>query len=91
MELKNRFGTFFMLIGFTLLVLFIVADVLEVENLEPWYLLFGVLFAGFGIYLNILGRKPREDSGRFRMIRKVASRGKKKKEDDGEDDSKGDE
>jgi hypothetical protein len=91
MGLKNRFGTFFMLIGFTLLVLFIVGDVMEVEELEAWYLLFGVVFAGFGIYLTILGRKPREDSGRFRMIRKIASRGKKKQKDDGDDGSKSDE
>lgn len=79
-----------MLIGFTLLVLFVMADVLEVENLNAWYLLFGVLFAAFGIYLFILGRKPPEDSGRFRAVRKLTSRSKKKKDDD-EGDKDGDE
>jgi hypothetical protein len=93
MELKTRFGTFFMLIGFTLLVLFIVGDVLEVEELEAWYLLFGTVFAGFGIYLSVLGRQPPEESGRFRLLRRLASRGKKKQEqeEDEEDDSKKDE
>lgn len=91
MELKTRFGTFFMLIGFTLLVLFIIGDVLEVEELEVWYLLFGTVFAGFGIYLSILGRQPPGESGRFRLLRRLASRGKKKQEEEKEDDSKEDE
>jgi hypothetical protein len=91
MELRSRFGTFFMLIGFTLLILFIVGDVMEVEELEAWYLLFGTVFAGFGIYLSILGRQPRGESGRFRLLRRLTDRGKKKQEEDKEDDSKKDE
>jgi hypothetical protein len=81
MDLKNRFGKFFIWVGLILLLLFVAADIVEVENLNAWYLLSGVVFTAFGIYLSILGRKPPEESGRFRTLRKISQRGKQPKND----------
>ena len=69
MNLNKRFGTFFLMIGFALLVLFFASDFLEEVN--GWYLLFGLLFFAFGISLAWRGRTPPEPSQRFRTMRKL--------------------
>jgi len=78
MNLKKRFGNFFLIIGFTLLVLFFASDFLEEVN--GWYLLFGVIFFSFGVSLAIKGRTPPEPSQRFRTVRKLM--GKEQEEDE---------
>jgi hypothetical protein len=80
MDLKNRFGTVFILIGGVLLFLFVAADFVEVENLNAWYLVFGVIFTAFGIFLKASDRKPPEESARFRTLRRLSRRGKQRDE-----------
>jgi hypothetical protein len=87
MDLKNRFGTVFILIGVVLLFLFVAADIVEVENLNAWYLVFGVIFTAFGIFLKVSDRKPPEESARFRTLRRLAGRGKQGDKDAPEEES----
>jgi hypothetical protein len=79
MNLKKRFGNFFLMIGFSLLVLFFASDFLEEVN--GWYLLFGVIFFSFGVSLAWKGRTPPEPSQRFRTARKLFG---KQQEEEGE-------
>jgi hypothetical protein len=79
MNLKKRFGNFFLMIGFGLLVLFFASDFLEEVN--GWYLLFGVIFFSFGVSLAWKGRTPPEPSQRFRTARKLFG---KQQEEEGE-------
>ena len=82
MELKKRFGNFFMLIGFILLVLFFISDYLDQVNL--WYLLFGLILFVIGARLAWKGRTPPEPSQRFRTAKKIIGgldKDKNKKED----------
>jgi hypothetical protein len=84
MELKNRFGSFFIWVGVVLLLLFVAADIVEVEELNGWYLVAGVASLAFGLYLSIMGRTPPEESTRFRTLRRIA--GRRKKSDGGGDE-----
>ncbi len=79
MNFKKRFGNFLMLIGFILLVLFIASDYLDQVN--GWYLLFGVILFAFGVRLAWKGRTPPEPSQRFRTMKKLM--GKQTGEDTG--------
>jgi len=72
MNLKKRFGTFFLIVGFFLLVLFFASDYIERVNL--WYLLFGVIFTSMGVSLAWKGRTPPEPSQRFRTLKKLMGR-----------------
>ena len=67
------------MIGFGLLVLFFASDFLEEVN--GWYLLFGVIFFSFGVSLAWKGRTPPEPSQRFRTARKLFG---KQQEEEGE-------
>ena len=79
MNLKKRFGNFFILIGSILLVLFFVSDYLDQVNV--WYLLFGLIIFTLGVRLAWKGRTPPEPSQRFRTIKKfMGGRDKDKKE-----------
>jgi hypothetical protein len=92
MELRSGFAKIFILVGVILLLLFVAADIVEVERLNAWYLLFGVVFTAFGIYLSVSGRKPPEESARFRTLRRLAKRGRKDDRDEaGDDERQGDE
>jgi uncharacterized membrane protein YedE/YeeE len=82
MNLKKRFGNLFILIGSILLVLFFISDYLDQVN--GWYLLFGLIFFAFGVRLAWKGRTPPEPSRRFRMVKKIMGgqdKDKKEKED----------
>jgi hypothetical protein len=80
--MKSRIGTFLILIGVVLLFLFTAADVVDAEEQNVWYLVFGVIFAVWGIRLKITSRKPPEDSARFRLVRRLTQRGRKKQDDE---------
>jgi ABC-type transport system involved in cytochrome c biogenesis permease subunit len=84
MDLSNRFGTVFIWVGLILLLLFVAADIVEVENLDAWYLVFGVASTAFGIFLKNAGRKTPEESARFRTLRKLT--GGRHNQDSDEDD-----
>ena len=77
MELRKRFGSFFIWVGVVLLLLFVAADIVEAEDLNGWYLLGGAASTAFGLFLSISGRKPPEESARFRALRRMAGRRKK--------------
>ena len=82
MSLMKRFGNFFMLVGFILLVLFFASDYLDQVN--GWYLLFGLILFVFGVRLAWKGRTPPEPSQRFRTVKKIMGgrdKGDKQKED----------
>ena len=74
--MKKRFGTLFFFVGFFLLFLFIAGDMADVDGLSAGYLLFGVLLSLSGWFLLRGGRKPPEESGRFRTVRKLAGHGR---------------
>ncbi len=84
MDLKNRLGTFFILIGFVLLVLFFASDYLRAP--QGWYLLIGAASFGFGIFLVAGTDKPKESNERFRLMRKMFGNDKKEKKDDNKKD-----
>ena len=74
-----RIGTFFVLIGCGLLVLF-VGSVLTAEyNLSILYLLFAaaIMFLGFGLRRTA----PRQEPTRFSSIRKVSQRSRLRREE----------
>ncbi|MEN8240573.1 MAG: hypothetical protein ABFS17_01530 [Chloroflexota bacterium] len=75
-------------IGFFLLFLFVAGDMANVDELSAGYLLFGVLFSVSGWLLLKSGRKPPEESGRFRTVRKLSRRGRKNQGNDEDDQEK---
>lgn len=89
MDFKSRFGKFFIWLGLILLLLFITADIVDVEDLNAWYLFFGTIFLVLGVFLSLAGRKPPEESARFRSVRKMANRRKKKGDDQGSSEGEG--
>lgn len=72
MNLRKRFGNFFLVIGISLLFLFFISDVIEIPN--GWYLFIGAILAGFGTYLYLSGLTPTEPAQRFRRVRRVFSK-----------------
>jgi hypothetical protein len=67
-ELIIRVGTFFILIGFYLLVLFIASDFAQMTDFD--YLFLAVLAIGIGWVLQ-RRRQPPPPSGRFSSLRKL--------------------
>ena len=86
-NMKSRFGTLFFFVGFFLLFLFVAGDMADVDGLSVGYLLFGVLFSILGWRLLRGARKVPEESGRFRMVRKVSGR-VRKRDDSGDDEER---
>ena len=84
--MKSRFGTLLFIVGFFLLFLFVAGDMADVDGLSAGYLLFGVLLSVLGWLLLKGGRKPPEESGRFRTVRKLTGRGR---QDTDDNDSEG--
>lgn len=84
MGMKKRFGTFLVIIGFFLLLLFLASDYLERAN--GWYLFYGVLLTAFGSSLVWKSRTPPQPSQRFRTVRKLFGKetGQQKDSEDGE-------
>lgn len=88
MNITKRMGTFFLVIGVALLVLFFASDYQD----EPsWpYLLVGAGSFGLGLMLSMRGRESREPVERFRLMRRMfgggkAEKDKREKDSDDED------
>ena len=84
MSVKQRFGNFFLTLGIILLALFFISD--YGQDVNGWFLLFGLISFGLGIYLIRAGRAKPNRSDRFRTARRLFG-GKK---DDGQSDEAGD-
>jgi hypothetical protein len=74
-----RVGTFFMLVGFALIVLFVLTDIADAPQ-------FGYFFLGaLGVTAGVLflwrapGTPPPPPSGRFRVLKNISNRNKAKK------------
>jgi protein-S-isoprenylcysteine O-methyltransferase Ste14 len=72
---KGRVGTFFLVIGLIMLVVFFVTD--QSQNPEIFLFLGGLLVSFIGVLLIWKDWKPREPANRFRLMRRM----RKKKED----------
>lgn len=71
----NRIGLFFIVVGIAVLALFFTSDFVQEPNIG--YLFWGVVFFSLGVVLLRISRPSREESQRFRLIRKLFSRKKK--------------
>jgi len=69
MNIKKRLGNFLLTVGVVLLLLFFLSD--YIQQVEGWYLLFGVIFFGVGVSLAWKGRSEPEPSRRFRLVRRI--------------------
>ncbi|HEX2980240.1 MAG TPA: hypothetical protein VHO48_08240 [Anaerolineaceae bacterium] len=79
MPTSFRIGTFFLLIGLGLVVLFIYSDVVKAPQYE--FLLYGALGMLLGMALRgQANRPPPPESTRFRMLRKQSKKDHKKAE-----------
>ncbi len=76
---KGRVGTFFLVIGLLMLVVFFVTD--QSKNPEIFLFLGGLFVSFIGVLLIWKDWKPREQSSRFRMMRRM----RKKKGDKAEE------
>ena len=83
--MKRKIGTFLLLIGVISLALFFISDIALATNFN--YLLSGIIITGLGIYLmRGTSAAPAQESGRFRFVRRIFGRKKKKGGGDGEGD-----
>lgn len=90
MNITKRIGTFFLVIGVALLVLFFASDY---QDQPSWsFLLLGVVALGLGVSLSVSGREPHEPVERFRLMRRMFGSGgpEKGKEDKDSGDEEGD-
>lgn len=77
MELAYRTGTFLILLGSILVVLFIIADMAKI--VEVRLLIGGALLIGAGYFLRKrYAFQERPSSGRFRILRRVFRKKEKK-------------
>ena len=67
MEIRHRIGTFFHLVGLTLMLIFFASILSKGTNMSYLFLSFVAFFIGFILRRN----KPVQDSGRFSYIRKA--------------------
>jgi hypothetical protein len=76
-DLAARIGTFFILVGFSLLVLFIGS--IKGDDIHGMYLLlsFGAFIVGWLFRRN----KPAKNSGRFGVIRRANERNRRRREE----------
>jgi hypothetical protein len=77
METLHRLGTFFLLIGLALLVLFVGSIMSKDSNVNYLLLSLATLFVGFLLQRN----KPVKDSGRFGTIRRARERSRQHREE----------
>lgn len=77
-DLPVRIGTFFMLVGFVLFVIFIMTDVGQAANFD--FLFLAMLGVGIG-WLFRRRKPPRPSAGRFGIITKMRADAKKRKEE----------
>jgi len=72
MQFKQRIGRFFTTIGFLGIIIFLLSDFAQ----DPRY---GLVFAaitlfGEGIFISKRGQPPRDDPGRWRIIREMRAK-----------------
>jgi len=72
---RSRLGIFFMLVGVTILALFFTSDFVQEPNIG--FLFWGVVFTLLGFWARRAARRDREESQRFRLLRRIFSRKKK--------------
>ncbi|HMN63016.1 MAG TPA: hypothetical protein PJ988_21795 [Anaerolinea sp.] len=79
MEFANRIGTYLILLGVVLVLLFIFSDIAGTPSFG--YFFIGVLCAvgGAVLWWRTLGPRPSEPPARFRMFRKMTKKDKKPK------------
>ena len=70
MEIRHRIGTFFYMVGLTLMVIYIASILSKGTNTSFLFLSFAAFFIGFILRRN----KSVQDSGRFSYIRKAGQR-----------------
>lgn len=68
----SRIGTFFLLLGFGLMWLFVVSDLNNATNFLFFFL--GVIVLVGAWYFKRISAPPRKDAGRFSLIRKMLQR-----------------
>jgi hypothetical protein len=78
METLHRMGTFFILAGLALLVLFVGSILGKGTNAVILLLSLAAFFVGFMLRRN----KPVKDSGRFGTIRRIRERSRQRSEDE---------
>ncbi|MGD8455976.1 MAG: hypothetical protein PVF83_06310 [Anaerolineales bacterium] len=74
----NRTGLFLVVVGIAVLALFFTSDFVQEPSIE--FLFWGVVIILFGMALMRISRPAREESRRFRLVRKLFSRKKKEEE-----------
>ena len=74
----NRVGLFLIIVSVAVMALFFTSDFVQEPNIG--YLFWGVVFLLLGVALLRISRPAREESRRFRLVRKLFSRKKKEKE-----------
>jgi hypothetical protein len=74
-----RIGTFFMVVGFALIVLFVLTDIANSPQFGYFFL--GALGVVGGVLLlwRTPGAPPPPPSGRFRLLKNISNRNKAKK------------
>jgi hypothetical protein len=77
METSRRLGKFLILVGLTLLVIFVGSILSKVTNVTFLLLSFIALLAGFLLRRN----KEVKDSGRFSMIHRARERSRQRREE----------
>jgi hypothetical protein len=77
METIRRIGTFCILVGLALLILFL-GSIISKE-VQPAYLLFSMVAFVLGYFFR--RNKPASDSERFRMLRRATDRNRKLREE----------
>ncbi len=75
--MTHKVGTFFILLGLLLIVLFVMADMAKAPSCN--FFLFGAMFLGLGIFLWFRDPvKPGPPSGRFRILKNSGKKPEKK-------------
>ena len=76
-ELAPRIGTFFIIIGFGLFVLFLGSEFSHQANFNYFFL--GLVFTGIGLLFR--RRATRYESGRFASVQRARERSRKRREE----------
>lgn len=74
----SRIGTFFLLLGLAILILFIASDVGDTTHFQYFFL--AVLLFGIGFFLKRAGSEPRGPGRRFEGLRRARQRQREAKE-----------
>jgi hypothetical protein len=75
-HLSTRMGTFFILVGIGLLIVFVGTGMKDMTHYR--FLLGGIASFALGVWLRRRVKKPAEDSGRFRAVRGIHARNKER-------------